>query len=61
VKCEVVHLVEGFVADIALELFFPAVSQFVVLVVSLKIKHEYEKPNPINRAGKLYIQYNNLK
>lgn len=52
VKCEVVHLVEGFVADIALELFFSAVSQFVVLVVSLKIKHECEEPNPINMAGK---------
>ncbi len=35
VKCEVVHLVEGFVADIALELFFSAVGQFVVFVVSL--------------------------
>ncbi len=36
VKCEVVHLVEGFVADIALELFFSAVGQFVVFVVALK-------------------------
>lgn len=34
VEGEVVHLVESLVADIALELFLPAVGQLVVFVIS---------------------------
>lgn len=36
VERQVVHLVEGLVADVALELFLAAMRQFVVLVVTLK-------------------------
>lgn len=35
---QVVHLMESFVADIALELFLAAVRQLVVLVVTFRIK-----------------------
>lgn len=38
VERQVVHLVEGLVTDVAFELFLPAVRQFVVLVITLKIK-----------------------
>lgn len=41
---QVVHLMESFVADIALELFLAAMRQLVVLVVAFRIKSGCHSP-----------------